>query len=233
MTARTLPAKASPRILMLALLLIAALVLAACGGSAPAAEEAAAPAAEAPAAEAPAAEAAPEPTAAPAAEEAAAPAAEEEALGSTLIGEIEGPQIITDEAAFPTSFAEAPMLAEMVAAGTLPAEADRLPIASDVLVIAPVHEIGKYGGTWRRGFTGPADGQNGHRVAGGDRLLFWKSDGFPEMVPNVAKGWEVSADGKEITVFLREGMKWSDGSPHTTADYMFWFEHTHGSVKKG
>ncbi|MFZ1755738.1 MAG: ABC transporter substrate-binding protein, partial [Caldilineaceae bacterium] len=156
----------------------------------------------------------------------AEPVAEEEpALGSTLIGEIEGPQIVTDEAAFPTSFAEAPMLAEMVAAGTLPAEADRLPVASDLLVIEPVHEIGKYGGTWRRGFTGPSDGQNGHRVAGGDRLLFWKSDGFPEMTPNVAKSWEVSEDGKEITLHLREGMKWSDGSPHTTADYMFWYEH--------
>lgn len=228
MTARKLPAKASPKAFLLALFLVAALVLAACGGSepAPAAEEAA-PAAEeaAPAAE----EATPEPVAEeePAEEEEAeeAPAEEEEALGSTLIGDIEGPQIVTDEAAFPTSLAEAPMLAEEVAAGTLPALADRLPVASDLLVIDPVHEIGKYGGIWRRGFTGPADGQNGHRVAGGDRLLFWKSDGFPEMVPNVAKGWEVSEDGTEITVFLREGAKWSDGSPLTTADYMFWFEH--------
>ncbi len=45
---------------------------------------------------------------------------EEEALGSSLIGEIEGPTIITDEAAFPTEFNEAPMLAEKVAAGELP-----------------------------------------------------------------------------------------------------------------
>jgi len=50
-------------------------VLAACGSSAPAAEEAAAPAP---------AEAAP------------APAEEEPAFGSSLIGDIEGPQIITD-----------------------------------------------------------------------------------------------------------------------------------------
>lgn len=217
MTARFQPA----RVYLLALFLVAALVLAACGGepaAAPAAAEPAAPAAQ---------EAAPQPAAEKPAEAAptAAPVAEEPALGSTLIGEIEGPQIVTDAAAFPASFAEAPMLADEVAAGTLPALADRLPVASDLLVIEPVHEIGKYGGTWRRGFTGPADGQNGHRVAGGDRLLFWKSDGFPEMVPNVAKGWEVSEDGTEITIHLREGMKWSDGSPHTTADYMFWFEH--------
>lgn len=222
MTVRTSPVKATPRGVLLALLLIAALALAACGSSQPAAPAAAEPAAPA------AQEAAPAPAAEKPAEAAptAAPAAEEEpALGSSLIGEIEGPQIVVDAAAFPASFAEAPMLAEMVAAGTLPALADRLPVAGDLLVIEPVQEIGKYGGTWRRGFTGPADGQNGHRVAGGDRLLFWKSDGFPEMVPNVAKGWEVSEDGTEITIFLREGMKWSDGSPHTTADYMFWFEH--------
>ena len=222
MTARTLPTKSSTRAFLLALILVAALALAACGAT-----PAAAPAAAEPAAPAAAQEAAPAPAAEKPAEAAptAAPVAEEPALGSTLIGTIEGPQIVTDESAFPTSFAEAPMLAEMVTAGTLPAVADRLPIASDLLVIEPLHEIGKYGGTWRRGFTGPGDGQNGHRVAGGDRLLFWKSDSFPEMVPNVAKGWEVSEDGTQIALFLREGMKWSDGAPHTTADYMFWFEH--------
>lgn len=229
MTARKLPVQASPKAFLLALFLVAALVLAACGSAEPAAPAAAEPAAPAPAeaAPAPAAEK-PAEAAAPTAE----PVAEEEpALGSSLIGEIEGPQIVVDAAAFPTSFAEAPMLAEMATAGTLPALADRLPVASDLLVIEPLDEIGKYGGTWRRGFTGPGDGQNGHRVAGGDRLLFWKSDGFPEMVPNVAKGWEVSEDGKEITLFLREGAKWSDGSPLTTADYMFWFEHMYKNAE--
>ncbi len=208
--------------ILLSLLAVLVLLLAACGGgSAPAAE---APAAEAPAAEAPAADA--PATEEPATEEAEAPAAAEEeaALGSTLIGEIEGPMIITDEAAFPTEFNEAPMLAEMVAAGELPALAERLPAAiENLLVIEPVHEIGKYGGIWRRGFTGPADGQNGHRVAGGDRFLFWNSENFPEMTPNVAKSWEVSEDGAEITLHLREGMKWSDGEPFTTADVMFWY----------
>ena len=89
---------------LVALLLVLTLVMAACGGTAPAAD---APAADAPAADAPAAEA----TEAPAEEAADAPA-EEERLGSTLIGEIEGPDIITDESAFPTSFSEAPMLAD-------------------------------------------------------------------------------------------------------------------------
>ncbi|MBV7337770.1 ABC transporter substrate-binding protein [Chloroflexi bacterium TSY] len=102
---------------------------------------------------------------------------------------------------------------------------ERLPPVENLLVIEPVHEIGKYGGTWRRGFLGPADGQNGHRVAGGDRFVFWNSESFPEVVPNLAKSWEVNDGGKEIIVHLREGVKWSDGTPFTTADVMFWFEN--------
>jgi peptide/nickel transport system substrate-binding protein len=206
-----------------ALLAVLAMLVAACGGGGPA------PAAEGPVAEAPAAEA--EATE-PAAEEAAAeeaPAeeapAEEERLGSTLIGEIEGPEIIRDPAQFPTEFAEAPMLAEKVAAGELPPVEERLPVPEDLLVIEPLEEIGKYGGTWRRGFTGPGDQQNGERVAGGDRLLFWDADNFPELEPNVAKDWEVSEDGKTITIHLRQGAKWSDGAPFTANDIMFWYEH--------
>jgi peptide/nickel transport system substrate-binding protein len=207
---------------MISLLIIFSLVLAACGGGQPGAP------AEQPAQE----QAAPAATE-PAKEEAATEeAADEDApLGSSLIGEIEGPDILTDESQFPTEFAEAPMLAEKVAAGELPPLADRLPVASDLLVIQPVHEIGKYGGTWRRGFTGPGDGQNGHRVAGGDRFVFWDSDEFPKVVPNLAKGWEISEDGKEITLFLREGLKWSDGEPFTANDAIFWYEHMYQNTE--
>jgi peptide/nickel transport system substrate-binding protein len=206
---------------ILSLLVILSLI-AACGGGAPAAE---APAQEAdtPAAEETTAQAE-EGTDEEAAEE--APADDEEApLGSSLIGEIEGPEIIVDVEQFPTEFAEAPMLAEMVAAGELPPVEERLPQREDLLVIQPLDEIGKYGGTWRRGFTGPGDGQNGHRVAGGDRLLFWSSTEFPELTPNLAKGWEVSEDATEITLFLRQGAKWSDGEPFTANDILWWYEH--------
>jgi peptide/nickel transport system substrate-binding protein len=146
-------------------------------------------------------------------------------METDLVGDLEGPEIITDPGQYPTSFNEAPMLAEMVAAGELPPLEERLPKPEDVLVIKPVHEIGKYGGTWHRAFTGPADGQNGHRVAGGDRFLFWDAVNFPEVVPNLSKGWEVSDDGTTITLFLRDGLKWSDGEPFTADDVMFWYEH--------
>jgi peptide/nickel transport system substrate-binding protein len=94
-----------------------------------------------------------------------------------------------------------------------------------LLVIQPLDEIGQYGGTWRRGFTGPGDGQNGHRVAGGDRFVHWDADEFPKVVPNLAKGWEINEDSTEIILFLREGAKWSDGEPFTANDVMFWYEH--------
>src|SRR3990170_5019905 len=89
---------------------------------------------------------------------------EEPKIGRHLIGKLEGPEIITDAAKFPKKFNEAPMLAELVKAGKLPPVEKRLP--EEPLVIKPLDEIGKYGGTWRRGFTGPADIMNGCRVAG-------------------------------------------------------------------
>ena len=57
----------------------------------------------------------------------------------------------------PTTFQEAPILAEMVAAGTLPPLTERLPLAEDIMVVEPIEEIGQYGGTWRGSFTGTAD----------------------------------------------------------------------------
>ena len=90
--------------------------------------------------------------------------------GNALIGKLEGPEVIVDPAQFPKTFKEAPQLAELVKAGKLPPVAER--IGQDPLVLKPVHELGKYGGMWRRGFTGPADFWNGlHSVSGPDHIL--------------------------------------------------------------
>ena len=32
------------------------------------------------------------------------------------------------------------------------------------MVVKPLKEIGKYGGNWRRAFTGPGDYENGNRI---------------------------------------------------------------------
>src|SRR6185503_7858450 len=140
---------------------------------------------------------------------------------TNLIGKLEGAEVVTDLARYPKTFKEAPQLAELVKAGKLPAVAER--IGQDPLVVKPLREIGKYGGTWRRGFTGAFDTSNGHRAAQNDKLLYWDYTGT-KLVPNIARGWEVSPDGRVTTLQLRRGMKWSDGHPFTADDVVFWFE---------
>ncbi|GLQ55216.1 ABC transporter substrate-binding protein [Devosia nitrariae] len=45
-----------------------------------------------------------------------------------------------------------------------------------------------------------------------------------EPMPNLAKSWEWSEDGHELTMHLIEGAKWSDGDPFDTEDIMFYWE---------
>ena len=45
-----------------------------------------------------------------------------------------------------------------------------------------------------------------------------------QIVPNVAKSWEVSPDGKIFTFKLRPGMKWSDGEPFGADDFVFFYQ---------
>jgi len=144
-------------------------------------------------------------------------------LGAQLIGKLEGPEILRDSAKFPKTFKEAPMLAELVKAGKLPPVEQRLPEPADLMVIKPVHEIGKYGGRWRRGFTGPADNENGNRICSADKLLMFDYTAN-KVTPALAKDWRQSDDGKITAIFLRRGLKWSDGHPCTADDFLFWYE---------
>jgi peptide/nickel transport system substrate-binding protein len=209
-------------------------LLSACAPSAPATKPApaatAAPAATtAPAAAKPAEAAkpaAPAATTAPAAAakpaEAAKPAAgkPESKLGAQLVGKVEGPELQKD-AKRPAKLGEAPMLAELVKAGKLPPVEQRVP--EEPQVIKPMREIGKYGGTWRRGFTGPSDGENVNRIMAADKPL-WVDYTGTQIVPSVFKSWELRDGGKNIRLSMRKGMKWSDGQPFTADDVMFWFE---------
>ena len=101
---------------------------------------------------------------------------------SGLVGKLQGPTIATTT---PASFKEAPQLAELVKAGKLPPVAQRLP--AEPLVMQPLESVGTYGGTWRRAFIGPSDGENGNRIMASDKLLFWDFTGS-KIVPSVAKG---------------------------------------------
>src|SRR5690606_8985828 len=130
------------------------------------------------------------------------------------------PQVLVD-GPVPDTFNEAPMLAERVEAGELPPVEERLP--QEPLVVQPAESIGQYSGIWQRAFTGPGDRQNIERILY-NNLLRWNT-GMTEMVPYIFRDWESNADGSQWTFYLRQGMKWSDGQPFTTADFMFWYEH--------
>jgi len=142
-------------------------------------------------------------------------------IGSQLIGKLEGPSLILDPDKWPKKFAEAPMLAEMVKAGKLLPVEKRIP--EEPMVVKPLQSVGKYGGTWRRGFTGPGDAENGNRIVSTDKILFWDYTGT-KVMPCLAKDWKVSDDGRVVAITLRKGHKWSDGQPFTVDDFVFWYE---------
>ena len=50
-------------------------------------------------------------------------------------------------------------------------------------------------------------------------LYTYNADG--ELTPNVAEGYEVSEDGLTYTFTLKDGLKWSDGSDMTAADFEY------------
>ncbi|MDR0532867.1 MAG: ABC transporter substrate-binding protein [Verrucomicrobiales bacterium] len=45
-----------------------------------------------------------------------------------------------------------------------------------------------------------------------------------DIIPGLAKSWEISADKKTYTFHLRRGVKWSDGEPLTADDVIFTFD---------
>src|SRR6185369_9662662 len=143
--------------------------------------------------------------------------APEAKIGTHLIGKLEGPELVLDATKWPKKFAEAPMLAELVKQGKLPPVDKRVP--DEPMVVKPLQSIGRYGGTWRRGFTGPGDGENGNRIVSTDKILFWDYTGT-KIMPCVAREWKQSDDGKSVTISLRKGQKWSDGTPFTANDFV-------------
>lgn len=116
---------------------------------------------------------------------------------------------------------EAPMLARQVEAGNLPALEERLPVASDVMV-ETMDSIGAYGDHITMSFRGKDDQWFYGKITE-EPLFRFKTDGTIE--PNVAKGYSVNEDATEFRIYLREGMKWSDGVPFTAEDVIFFFEH--------
>ena len=99
----------------------------------------------------------------------------------------------------------------------LPPVAERLPV-EPMVEDAAYLEIGTYGGELRRA----ADGGNWYNGKPIEEGLFrFTTQGTVE--PNVAKGFDVNEDATVYTIYLREGMKWSDGQPFTAEDCVWFF----------
>jgi peptide/nickel transport system substrate-binding protein len=119
-------------------------------------------------------------------------------------------------------FSEAPMLAELVKQGKLPILTKRLP--TEPLVIEPTDEIGQYGGTVGIIHTNPQNFEDGVNIMGKESILTFDPKDGATILPNLAKSWIFSKDGKTLILELRKGVKWSDGQPFTADDIEFWWK---------
>ncbi|MBN9335567.1 ABC transporter substrate-binding protein [Devosia sp.] len=113
---------------------------------------------------------------------------------------------------------QSPVLDAAVASGELPPVAERLP--ANPLVVTPVESVGTYGGTWRSALRGGLDNAWIGRTVAYDGLVRYDRE-WKQIIPNLAESWEVSADSRTFTFKLRDGLKWNNGTPFTSADIAF------------
>ncbi|HHX13316.1 MAG TPA: hypothetical protein GX731_10870 [Clostridiales bacterium] len=118
---------------------------------------------------------------------------------------------------------EAPMLAEQVNVGTLPALEERIPVESDLMVESDIMSLGEYGGSVT--ITTNDSGRWGWGPYTEQGMFRFKQDGSGEVEANVAKDFYANEDATVWTIELREGMKWSDGHPFTVDDIIFYYNH--------
>ncbi len=140
---------------------------------------------------------------------------EDEEVEETEVAEPE------DEEPVEMTYSESPMLADMVAAGELPAVEERLPVNPIVVetgTLMPADflelEIGRYteqmvqSGTWGFGVV--------------LREPLWVTSNLSsDLQPGIIEEWDFNEDNTEFTFKIREGLKWSDGVLVTTDDVAF------------
>ena len=125
----------------------------------------------------------------------------------------------TTGAAF--SYVEPPSLAEAVKAGTLPPVDERLPQTPYMVDLAQMgREPGQHGGMLRT-LMGRAQDTRMMVVYGYARLVGSTPDW--KVLPDILASIDVE-DGRIFTLHLREGHKWSDGHPFSTADFRYYWD---------
>ncbi len=137
------------------------------------------------------------------------------------------------------AYSEPAWVTDFVNAGKLPPVAERLPKEPLVYKTANMPDgPGVYGDVMRHVIGGRPEGWNfwaGQSYGwGGIDIglvecltrtgpLFTVNSEDLQPMPNLAKSWEWSEDGKTLTIHLIEGAKWSDGDPFDVEDIEFYW----------
>ena len=152
-------------------------------------------------------------------------------MATPLMAAGQGGTTASGEAAEASGKNEAPELSAKVAAGELPPLEERLPkeplvlseewdgLGSEFLKMEP----GRYGGTLRT-ITTNANFDPDTLLGTIEPLLGLPEYQTDKIRGNVLKSYEASPDAKVFTFAMREGLKWSDGMPVTSADVLFAYE---------
>ena len=145
---------------------------------------------------------------------------EKKVIRKLMVSLLVGAMCLSGAAAL--AYNEAPMLRVKVAAGELPPVEERLP--EEPKVVEPVEEIGQYGGTLYAFATGDDAWQDLTECPEVGSTFVLELAKNAKIVGDLAKGYELSEDAKSLTLYLRKGLKWSDGYPLTADDFLFTWE---------
>ena len=125
---------------------------------------------------------------------------------------------------------ESPMTKKLVDEGKLPPVSERLP--SNPAVFKTMNGIGEYGGTLRITCINTDQDWHLRHINAGNLIELPPDPGFDAVgsvigvphQPGLLESYGMNNDGSVFTATIRKGLKWSDGTPVTTADVRFKIE---------
>ncbi len=134
--------------------------------------------------------------------------------------------------AMATTYNETPYFAQMVQEGEIDPVEKRLPRQPRVIDLEKLgRQTGKHGGNLRMLMARKKDVRM-MVYYGYSRLIGYDTN--YELQPDILESYDVE-DGRIFTFRIREGHRWSDGSPFTTEDFRFTFEDVmlHNKLHRG
>ncbi|MBN1248193.1 MAG: hypothetical protein JXC32_11085 [Anaerolineae bacterium] len=158
------------------------------------------------------------------------PAVEEEPVEEPVVEEPEAEEPEAPAAAG-SKYKEAPELAALVAAGELPPVDERLPL--EPFVVGPGSRVWEEDIDWEVGRYSEGDDEVLRTVTQRADWSYpcqhstyeWFLNTPPHhtgpITPGLCSSWSMNDEATEYNLTLRKGMKWSDGTPLTTADVEF------------